>query len=84
MLVKLDVKKKYVWPIRAVCLVISIPLILHTFDIWFSGFAYSHGNLAVKGEDNQLFYSVLIKYCAFSFFFVWFGTAGTIEKKNKN
>ena len=82
-LIRVSLKKSWVWPVRLVCLAISIPFILKIYTAFSTGIAVSNQVTSIQGE-HWGFYAYVFKYLAFSFLFVWLGTFGTQEKRNKS
>jgi hypothetical protein len=82
-LIRLYLNQRWVWPVRLASLAISIPFVLKIYTALLTGIAVSNQVTSIQGE-HWGFYAYVFKYSAFSFLFIWLGTFGTQEKRNKS
>jgi hypothetical protein len=80
MLIKIDVEKKYLWPLKIILILISLPFILNVYNIYVSGVAESGQYTFVQGEHRG-YYSHLFKHLVISLLLLWLGLFGINAKK---
>ncbi len=80
-LIQMQFEKKYLWPIRGVMILISLPFILIVYETLITGVAEGRRYDYIQGE-HWGYYSYLFKHFAISALFLWLGLFG-ISEKNK-
>lgn len=81
-LIEFYVTKTYVIPIKILLILVSVPFIINIYDTLTTNIAISGNFTFVKGE-HWGYYSYLFKNFALSFLFLWLGSFGVKDKRNK-